>query len=128
MIEFKTWLPQIVGYCEFIVNDIKLRQAWVKHDFSETSVTDFDELYEQLFDDLDADYFSHNLREQLPNSEQMATSVANFITSLHEFDRARNENSELLDPTTALDSGQWKPVRSSALAVLNAAKWEAGNN
>lgn len=119
MIELKTWLRQIVGYCEFVVDDMRLRQAWIKRDFSETSVTDFDELYEQIFDDLDASHFAENLHRHLPNSERMATTIADFIATLQEMDRVRMENTDLLDASVLLDSDQWQLVRKSARAVLD---------
>ena len=126
MIEFKTWLPQIVGYCEFVVDDMKLRQAWIKRDFSETSVTDFDELYEQVFDDLDASHFAMHLLRYLPNSERMATTIADFVATLQATERVRTENTDLLDASLLLDSAQWQLVRNSAFAVLNAVKHEEG--
>ena len=125
MIEFTTWLPQIVGYCKYVVDDLRLQQAWIKHDFSETSVSDFDELYEQVFDDLDACHFAANLHSHLPNSERMATTIADFIETLQEMDRARTENLDLLDAAALLDSDQWQLVRKSAFAVLDAVKQEA---
>ncbi|WP_157084913.1 hypothetical protein [Hydrogenophaga palleronii] len=126
MIEFETWLPQIVGYCELVVDDMRLRQAWIKRDFSKTSVTDFDELYEQVFDDLDANYFAVNLYRYLPNSGRMTTGIADFIKMLQETDRVRTENPDLLDASLLLDSDQWRLVRNSAFAVLNAVKHEEG--
>jgi hypothetical protein len=126
MIEFKTWLPQIVGYCEFVVDDMRLRQAWINRDFSKTSVTDFDELYEQVFDDLDASHFAMNLQRYLPNSGRMATTIADFVATLQATDRVRTENTDLLDASLLLDSAQWQLVRNSAFAVLNAVKHEEG--
>lgn len=126
MIEFETWLPQIVGYCEFVVDDMRLRQAWIKRDFSDTSVTDFDELYEQVFDDLDANHFAANLHRHLPNSERIATTVGDFIAMLQKMDRIRTGNPALLDAVVLLDSDQWQLVRNSAFAVLDAVKQETG--
>lgn len=111
MIEFRTWLPQIVGYCEFVIDDVGVRQAWVNHDFSKTSVTNFDELYEQIFDDLDGENFVANLHRYLPHSERMRNAIAGFFASLRGVDSSRNT----LD---ILDSDQWQLVRTSALAVL----------
>ncbi len=124
MIDFEIWLPQIVGYCEFVVDDMRLRQAWIKRDFSETSVTDFDELYEQIFDDLDASNFAVNLHRYLPSSGRIAITIIEFIETLQKTDRIRTENSDLLDSTVLLDSVQWQLVRNSAFAVLNAVKHE----
>ena len=48
MIAFQIWLPQILGYCDFLCDDLALRRAWVNHDMAKTSVTGFEELYEQI--------------------------------------------------------------------------------
>lgn len=125
MIDFKTWLPQIVGYCELVVDDMMLRRAWIEHDFTETSVTDFDELYEQVFDDLDAGHFAANLHTHLPNSERMATTIAEFIETLQEMDQVRTESSALRNASSLLNSGQWQLVRKSAFSVLAAVQQEA---
>ena len=128
MIDFKTWLPQIMGYCEFVADDAALRHAWVNHDFSETSVTNFDELYEQVFDDLDADHFAINLAAHMPNAAMARTAIAAFLTSLKEMDRNRSENPELLNSSVLLDSGQWQRVRSSAVAALDFFDHKSGNH
>lgn len=124
MIAFENWLPQVIGYCDFLLDDEKLRRAWINHDFSDTSVTDFDELYEQIFDDLDAKKFAENLFEYLPNSKMVAAAVAAFIASLQEMDQVRAKNSELTKASLLLDSCQWHILRKSASAVLNAVQRE----
>ena len=43
-----------------MLDENKIRRAWLQEDRSETSVTDFYELYEQIFDDLDSDSMIHN--------------------------------------------------------------------
>lgn len=128
MIDFKTWLPQIMGYCEFVADDAKLRQAWINRDFSETSVTDFDELYEQVFDDLDADRFAADLHEHLPNAERARIAIAEFLTSLREMDRTRSKSPELLNASALLDSDQWQQVRGAALATLDVVEHKAGDH
>jgi len=128
MIEFKTWLPQILGYCEFVADEKKLRQAWIKHDFSETSVTGFNELYEQVFDDLDSDHFAATLHVHLPNAEAARTTIAEILASLQEIDRIRSERPELLNAVALLDSSQWQRVRKAAVAALDVVDHKAGGH
>ena len=128
MIDFKIWLSQIIGYCEFVANDVKLRHAWINCDFSETSVTDFDELYEQVFDDLDAERFAADLQAHLPNAEQARITIAEFLSSLQEMDRSRSESPHLLNASALLDSGQWQRVRRAALAALDGVDHQAGDH
>lgn len=55
MIDFEqVWLPQIVQYARLIGTG-QLENEWLGRVTPATSVTDPDELHEQVFDDLDAD-------------------------------------------------------------------------
>jgi hypothetical protein len=118
MIDMETWLPQILDYCSFVVDEKKIRQAWVDRDFSETSVTDFDELYEQVFDDLDAERFVTDLSMKWPTTAPERAVIAEFLASLQDADRARSSHAELRNASDLLNSSHWGRVRSSALAVL----------
>lgn len=122
MITFRTWLRQIFGYCEFLCDDFALRVAWVNHDTTSTSITGFDELYEQIFDDLDSDYFQPELSRFMPNAPEKCASVAGFLDSLRRVDRERASNSELQNPAALLASPQWREVQLAALAALKFAE------
>jgi hypothetical protein len=126
MIDFKIWLPQIIGYCEFVADEVKLRRAWINRDFSATSVTDFDELYEQVFDDLDADRFAADLDVLLPNSQRARAAISAFLASLKEVDRTRSKCPALLNAPALLDSVQWRQVRIAALAALDVVGHKVG--
>lgn len=116
MIEFQVWISQILGYCKLIADDKKMRQAWIERDFSATSVTEFDELYEQIFDDLDSDHFSQALHSHLPKDAVLV--IARFIESLHEIDQLRSRSVQFRSSLAILDSPQWQLVRNAALSVL----------
>jgi hypothetical protein len=60
MIDCQHWQNSIVRYANLLLDENKIRRAWLQEDRSETSVTDFYELYEQIFDDLDSDSMIHN--------------------------------------------------------------------
>jgi hypothetical protein len=125
MIEFETWISQIAGYCNFVSDEHQVRKAWISRDFSDTSVTDFDELYEQIFDDLDSNSFMLNLDKYLPNADKKRNAITQFILMLQEMDRIRIKNSNLLDASLLIASDQWKCVQNSALDVLHLTKYEA---
>ena len=91
----------------------------IEHDTSGTSVTDFDELYEQIFDDLDSGFFQTELSKYLPDRGEMNTALSNFLESLRQVDRERTATIELRDPWTLLASEQWGVLRDAAQAVLN---------
>jgi hypothetical protein len=119
MIAFDKWLPQIIDYCGFILDDEKLRRAWIDRDFSETSVTNFDELCEQIFDDLDADNLVVDFSSKLQKPDGLQASIMEFLSSLHAVDFVCTLNQKPNDVQMLLDSAQWQRVRSAALNVLN---------
>ena len=119
MIAFETWLPQILDYCEFITNDRDIQQAWINHDTSDTSVTDFDELYEQIFDDLDSDFFQPKLSIYLPTNAEACTAITNFLETLKQVDQDRMTYTELQDARMLLGSAQWQALRNSAHAAIS---------
>lgn len=124
MISFDTWLPQIVGYCKFITDEAGLTRAWVNRDYSHTSVTDFDELYEQIFDDLDSDACEMDLIANLPDDMVGRDAISAFLKTLREF----NLHVERVDCSKQLErillSKEWRRVVVSAELVLS----RFGNN
>jgi hypothetical protein len=118
MIEFQTWIEQMIRYCHLICDDSILKNAWIDHIIGITSVTDFEELYVQIFDDLDADNFRLELPTHLKDNLPLCEAVIFFLDSIREFDVERDGSSQLTDPSVFLASRQWKAVQSSALAVI----------
>lgn len=113
MIKVRTWLTQIVRYCEFITNDDAVKKAWIDCDLSDTSVSGFNELYEQIFDDLDSDNFDF---ESSGISLDLVTRIKNFIKCLHELNKTFEDDSSSAD---ILKSKQWTELKRSASAVLS---------
>lgn len=88
MIDFEhVWLPQIVQYARLISTG-QLENEWLGHVTATTSVTDPDELHEQIFDDLDADSIwaenHHRPGLQTPAIE----AIDRFLAALRNIDQA----------------------------------------
>lgn len=114
MISFDVWLSQIFGYCEFVANDYELQQAWINKNFSNTSITNFDELYEQIFDDLDSDVIEEELENSSLIDKDMKEAVSNFLSAL----RVADENNIKSNSADLLASKQWQNVVMAAKKVL----------
>lgn len=117
MIDFKNWLSQILGYCALITNRPAMRRAWTESDYSATSVTDFDELYEQIFDDLDSANFESALPTFLPNDPAALDALQQFLLALQNADHMRSQHAELRRPVDLLSSDVWADVEVAAEQV-----------
>ena len=110
MIDFMhVWLPQIVQYAKLISTG-QLEDEWLGRVASTTSVTDPDELHEQVFDDLDADnIWAENLhRSELPTPAIEA--VGRFLAALQNIDQS--------DAHSVVSSSAWESVKAAARAVV----------
>lgn len=119
MISFQTWLSQIVGYCQFIVDESGVRKSWIEGDFSQTSVTGFDELYEQVFDDLDSDDCEKMMISNLSDFPLKAGAVSGFLSELRRINLIIENNEDLQPPDALLSSSEWRRVVVSAEMVLS---------
>lgn len=118
MIPFQTWLAQIVGYGSLISNRHDLQKAWTASDRSRTSVISFDELYEQVFDDLDSDAFETELESHLPVSAVARVALHAFLEGLRHVDQVRAQRPQLTDAQSLLDSIEWHQVEDAAARVV----------
>jgi hypothetical protein len=118
MIPFDTWLSQIVIYCRFVLDTVGLRRAWVEGDALRTSVTGFDELYEQIFDDLDSDGMERQLAMQLSNDSAARQALSGFLESLRNVGDLRQTRSELQSAAALIRSPEWQNVERAAREVL----------
>jgi hypothetical protein len=119
MISFQTWLSQIVGYCQFIVDESGVRKSWIEGDFSQTSVTGFDELYEQVFDDLDSDDCEKMMISNLSDFPLKAGAVSGFLSELRRINLIIENNEDLQPADALLSSSEWRRVVVSAEMVLS---------
>lgn len=117
MIDFADWLRQIARYCTLVGDDTAIRAAWVQGDLSRTSVSGFDELYVQVFDDLDSEAFVKRIVLLLPDDPSLCEKIERFFARLEAVDDARMRRSELKSDAALLDSSEWKELREAALSV-----------
>lgn len=118
MIPFQSWLSQITGYCRFVTDEVSLRRAWIDGDFTQTSVTDFDELYEQIFDDLDSDVCEESLIEWFPDDLIVRDSVSAFLNALRDVNQSIDGSNEPLRHEYLLRSSGWHRVVCAAESVV----------
>jgi hypothetical protein len=118
MIELATWLSGIGRMSEFIGDDISLRRVWVRGDSSITSIVSYDELYEQLFDDLDSDAFEAELERHLPRDLDARVAINSFLDAIRKFDKIEATDPNMQSPTYLLSSSAWKDVQDAARRVL----------
>jgi hypothetical protein len=106
MIDFKNvWLPQIVGYATIISNG-QLEDQWLGRLGEVTSVTNPDELQEQVFGDLDADTIWIEARERAELPTATIVAIDRLLASLHDVKES--------DATTLVSSLVWRKVRKAA--------------
>jgi len=118
VIPFATWLDQMIRYCRFVADDAALRRAWIGGDFSSTSLTDFDELFEQVFDDLDSDGVERELDQHLPDDDAGKEALGQFLQALRAADEQRRHDIRLLQPSELLSSIPWQGVVRAGQIVL----------
>ena len=121
MIDFSDWLRQIIGYCKIIAEDRIIRRSWIEGERSETSVTDYDELIEQIFDDLDADEMARSSHELSSSQEKVLGAVRDFLGTLNEFNDRVEAGEISNNPEVILASRGWKAVQGKAARVLSEA-------
>ncbi len=118
MIPFHTWLSQIVGYCHFVADDLGVTRAWVDGDYSRTSITSFDELYEQIFDDLDSDALEQELSAHLPDDPETQEFVGAFLRQLRMISAQRMHDRELGSAASLINSKEWHGLVKIARHVM----------
>jgi hypothetical protein len=119
VIPFQTWFSQIVGYGHFIADTSGVRRAWVDGDCSQTSVSDFDELYEQIFDDLDSDAFERDLHKSLPRDPGAQELLATFLQEIRAIDSMRGHDHRLQSATGLLGSAEWSRLVEVARRIVS---------
>jgi hypothetical protein len=105
------WLPQIIAYAEFIEEDGAVRAAWIDGDRSQTSVTDFDELMEQVFGDADAKEQLKLAVVEFGDDAMLVMRLAEFIEGLECVDRVVVDTEIDSDPAKILALPEWLSLR-----------------
>jgi hypothetical protein len=115
------WVPQMLAYCELIADDHRLLSAFdQKSGTFWTSVTGYDELIEQIFDDLDAEGMLQPL-ERSDVSSELKSSLETFVRRLSAFDH-QTDGSKF-----DIRSVDWRGVRAAAEEVVAASRLGMGN-
>jgi hypothetical protein len=110
MIDFEqVWLPQIVTYARLIDNG-QLEDQWLGRSEVTTSVSDPDELHEQIFDDLDAEAIWSAARKNEGMSASAVAAIDGFLAALLDI--------EGNDPAVIVVSSAWNTAKLTAGAVL----------
>lgn len=118
----EVWVPQMLWYCELIADDKRLAWAFNQEpDRIWTSVTDYDELMEQIFDDLDALGMLPSLA-QSPIEDGLKITLETFVSRLAQFDERKGED-EFDNKSPA-----WLSVKAAAADAITAAKNSKANN
>jgi hypothetical protein len=118
MIPAEVWIPQIVGYADWVSDPKNTWRVWVEGDHSETSVTDYDELYEQVFDDLDADGVETEALAVL--DAQRGQAIREYLQAMRDADDAIAADSALSDASVLLKSDAWRRVEQAGAKVAAA--------
>jgi len=110
MIDFAhVWLPQIVGYAAMIGSG-RLEEHWLGQRGLFTSVTDPDELCEQIFGDLDADNIWIEARRSAQLPAPTIDAIDRFLAALHDIDES--------NAATLVSSTVWLAVREAANVLV----------
>lgn len=110
MIDFKNvWLPQIIHYAD-LVSSAQLEAQWLGQIEATTSVTDPDELYEQVFDDLDAETIWAENRHSSGLSAPTVAAIDGFLAALQDIDEA--------DARSVVTSEAWATAKRAADQVV----------
>jgi hypothetical protein len=112
----ETWIPQIVQYAGFVASDTQLHRAWVKHDHSETSITNYDELHVQLFDDLDCDNLESEMVSLL--DAQRGLAISRFLSAIRDADTEIVSDERYRDTRALLASDVWRDLQRVAREVV----------
>nr|WP_166176495.1 hypothetical protein [Altererythrobacter segetis] len=115
-------MPQMLAYCELVADDERLSSAFnQKSGQFWTSVTGYDELIEQIFDDLDA----LGLLPELPESQiddELKLALDSFVRRLSVFDEQKGESE------FDIESPSWLSVKAAAVEAITAARISKANN
>lgn len=124
-IPFSIWIKGVVGTAEFLTDSGLVERVWLNGDRTITSITSFNELYEQLFDDLDSGNYAESHGKSAILSEAQRQAVASFLCAVRDFDDEPFIMNGREDSAAILCSTAWAVIQSSAKAVV--ASFQAGN-
>jgi hypothetical protein len=116
MLEFKTWFCQIVTTCELVASQDALQRTWISREKSITSITDFGELYEQVFGDLDPEACLTNFGATM--NRETFQAVERFLITINVIDFQIRKEPELQQPERLFVQSIWKILKDSAACII----------
>ncbi len=118
-IKFPIWIDGIVGNARVIADRKTLKRVWINHEGGLTSITSFDEAYEQLFDDLDALTYVEAYSEEAGLSKEQGQSVREYIESFRDFDDQMFVRNGVLNVEAMLNSSAWAEIETKAQKLVS---------
>jgi len=118
----RVWLPQIIRYARLISDGETLRKAWLHCDTSQTSVTSYDELIEQIFDDLASLEVIEKSKRTLCEDPELYRLLGSFISEMDRFDTDRSRCGSPSKPEEILQSDRWRAIMDLSARVVQHAK------
>lgn len=116
MIQFSDWFRQIVTTCELIASEDALERKWVAHEVGITSIIDFEELYEQVFGDLDSEACLKKFGGIM--QAESISAVKSLLTALRANDALIMNRAELKRPSELFQHEYWVALKDAAQAVI----------
>lgn len=118
MITFDVWMDGVVGNASVIANRELLKEVWIKEKKNITSITSFDEAYEQLIGDLDALGYLEVYSSNPSLSEDQQTALREYIEAFKRFDVQPFIKEDVLNFEILLDSYTWEALEKKAQRLV----------
>ena len=113
MLDFhRGWLPQILGFAA-IIADGELEAAWL-HPSRHARLASFDELYQQVFEDLEAEAMLPRLRAHLPGQVERQEAIATFLRAIAHLHLQVEADPALRAPRRLVATTSWTHLRGAA--------------
>ena len=120
MIDFhRVWLPQILGFATLIADE-GLEADWIRGDTSRTRFASLQELYEQVFEDLESHAIVAELERHLPGRVDRQEALASFLRAVTHAHLQVAANPQLREPRRLFASRSWLHLRGAAEALRQA--------
>lgn len=118
MIDFEVWFSQIVTTSELVASDDAMERAWVAGEEGITSIRDFFELYEQVFEDLDSEACLAEFSVAAKMDRETQAAVAKFLDAAKGVDSVVTDDPVLLrNLSLLLLHPSWRELKDSATVV-----------
>lgn len=115
------WLPQILGYAEFIVDRDTVYDAWVKEETLRTSIISVHEMFDQMFDDFIDNDILENIANYLPENDTFSSEIAKFIDCTISLEHWVTDQGDDVLPEDVLASVPWLNLSEQAKILLKEA-------